>query len=173
MNYTSEHPGDEYKRKARSRCRFCRKGFCRKAVAATSVGIVACLSAGAISAGTINYTFKTDIREVNTGMVDGQEYLTIEINKTVGPMACRGNVLRLNADSAYNEKIEAVAFSALLQQDQVMITVPLQQSDCVDGKPAILDMYLLHNSSSVCLLRGGQDHSTQVVQLFSDLSTRR
>ncbi len=117
-----------------------------KAIAFASLGIAACLTTTAISAGTINYTFKTDIREVNTGMVDGEEYLTIEINKTVGPMACRGNVLRLNANAEINQKIEAVAFSALLQQDQVMITVPLQQSDCVDGKPAILDMYLLHNS---------------------------
>lgn len=96
--------------------------------------------------GTIIYNVKTDIREIHTGMLDGQEYLTIEINRVVGPMACRSNVLRLNTDATYTEKIETVAFSAVMQQDQVMITVPLQQSDCVNGSPPILDMYLLHNS---------------------------
>ena len=104
-----------------------------------------CLSSIATS-GTINYTIKTDIRELNTGVVDGEEFLTIQIDETVGPMACRSNILKLSASTPKIEEIEAVAFSALLQQDQVIITIPLQQSDCVDGNPAIVDMYLMHNS---------------------------
>ncbi len=110
-----------------------------------ALGVLMCVPASAL-AGTINYTLKTDIRELSTGMFDGVEYLTIEIDQTVGPMACRSNVLKVVTEDPLTEKIEAVALSALVQQDQVMITIPLQHSDCVDGNPAILDMFLLHNS---------------------------
>ena len=110
-----------------------------------ALGVLVSVPASAL-AGTINYTLKTDIRELSTGMVDGVEYLTIEIDQKVGPMACRSNVLKVVTEEPLTEKIEAVALSALVQQDQVMITIPLQRSDCVDGNPAILDMFLLHNS---------------------------
>lgn len=113
--------------------------------AAVAICVLSYFPASA-SAGTINYTLKTDILELSTGMLDGVEYLTIEIGQTVGPMACRSNVLKVNRTEPLTDKIETVALSALLQQDQVMITIPLQHSDCVDGNPAILNIFLLHNS---------------------------
>jgi len=115
-------------------------------VAGLLCGLVAVFYFGKDSkAGTINYTLITDIREVNTGTVDGLEYLTIEINRVVGPIECRSNVLRVDTTAAATENIETLALSALMQQEQVMITVPLQQSDCVDGNPSIVGLYTLHN----------------------------
>lgn len=116
-----------------------------KVIAAAAISAL-CYFPASVSSGTINYTLKADIRELSTGRFDGVEYLTIEIDQTVGPMACRSNVLKLDTAEALTDKIEAVAMSAFVQQDQVMITIPLQRSDCVDGNPAILDMFLLHNS---------------------------
>ena len=98
------------------------------------------------SAGTVNYTFKTDIQQVQAGNVNGREYLTIQIPGKVGPYSCRGNVLALAIDERHDQNIETLAFSAMLQSDQVMITIPLSEKDCLDGKPTVLDLYLMHNS---------------------------
>lgn len=112
----------------------------------TSLAFTASAHAG-IQKGTVNYSFKTDIQQVQTGQIDGKDFLTIQIPGEVGPMSCRGNVLKIEMDKDHgNEHIETIALSAMLQDDQVMITVPLSSRDCVDGKPTVLDMYLLHNS---------------------------
>lgn len=98
------------------------------------------------ASGTISYTFKTDIREVNSGTGTSDDFLTIEINQSVGPIECRGKVLKVGPDRRLQERIETLATSALVNQDQVVITIPLSKGDCIDGSPEILDMYLLHNS---------------------------
>lgn len=94
-------------------------------------------------AATANYTFKTDIQEVHAGNVDGQDILTIQIPGNVGPAGCRGNVLKLQVNESRNQQIGNIAFSAMLQSDPVMITIPLALSQCVDGKPTVLDMVLI------------------------------
>jgi len=98
------------------------------------------------AAGVISYSFKTDIREVSAGTLGDDDYLTIEINQAVGPIDCRSNILRVEQGQEQLHKIETLAVSALLQQDQVMITIPVSRGDCIDGSPAILDIHLLHNS---------------------------
>jgi len=98
------------------------------------------------AAGVISYSFKTDIREVSAGTLGDDDYLTIEINQAVGPIDCRSNILRVEQGQEQLHKIETLAMSALLQQDQVMITIPVSRGDCIDGSPAILDIHLLHNS---------------------------
>ena len=98
------------------------------------------------AAGVISYTFKTDIREINSGTGNANDFMTIQVNQAVGPIDCRSNVLKVGDDPHLRQKIETLAMSALVQQDQVMIRIPVSRGDCIDGSPAILDMYLLHNS---------------------------
>ncbi len=43
------------------------------------------------------------------------------------------------------QAIEAIALSAMLNDDSVLITVPLGYTDCIDGKPTVSDMYLLND----------------------------
>jgi len=118
----------------------------RNLLRGASVAVLLLFTGLANSVGVISYSFKTDIREVNTGSLDGGDYLTIEINQAVGPIDCRSNILKVKKGQELLHKIETLAMSALLQQDQVMITIPVSRGDCVDGNPAILDIHLLHNS---------------------------
>ena len=115
-------------------------------LSSVSVAVLLMVSGLANSAGVISYSFKTDIREVNSVTLDDGDYLTIEINQAVGPIDCRSNVLKVDQGQELLHKIETLAMSALLHQDQVMITIPVSRGDCVDGSPAILDIHLLHNS---------------------------
>ena len=118
----------------------------QRLLSGVSLTLLLMLSGVANSAGVISYSFKTDIREVSAGTLDDGDYLTIEINQAVGPIDCRSNVLKVEQGQELLHKIETLAMSALLQQDQVMITIPVSRGDCVDGNPAILDIHLLHNS---------------------------
>ena len=120
--------------------------FKQRLLSGVSLTLLLMLSGVANSAGVISYSFKTDIREVSAGTLDNGDYLTIEINQAVGPIDCRSNVLKVEQGQELLHKIETLAMSALLQQDQVMITIPVSRGDCVDGNPAILDIHLLHNS---------------------------
>ena len=105
--------------------------------------------AGAAHSAAVRHTFTTQLEEVRTGHFNGKEYLSIQIRGNVGPANCRGNVLKVDLDKFKSEhkqaEIENVALSAMLNDDSVLITVPLGLADCVDGKPTILDMYLLVN----------------------------
>lgn len=90
----------------------------------------------------------TQLSEVQRGTFDGHDYLTLHIGgHDVGPSRCRSNVLRMDtvsaADAARQEEIETIALSAMLSKALVMIVVPLDESQCVDGKPTLTDLYLL------------------------------
>ena len=90
----------------------------------------------------------TLLTEVQRGTFDGRDYLTLHIGgHEVGPSSCRSNVLRMDTGSEMGaerqEEIEAIALSAMLSADTVMIVVPLDVSQCVDGKPTFTDLYLL------------------------------
>lgn len=107
------------------------------------------LLASGLHAKSIDHTFATQLKEVRTGHFNGSEYLTIQIPGQVGPASCRGNVLKVDISTIRSETkqqaIETVALSAMLNDDSVLITVPLGYSDCIDGKPTVSDMYLLSN----------------------------
>lgn len=121
------------------------RSFCQ-ATALAGLLATSSLQAG-VQTGTVNYTFKTDIQQIQTGNIDGENFLTIQIPGEVGPMSCRSNILKVEMNNYRgNQQIETIAFSAMLRDDQVMITVPLSARDCVDGKPTVLDMYVIHNS---------------------------
>ena len=90
----------------------------------------------------------TLLTEVQRGTFDGRDYLTLHIGgHEVGPSSCRSNILRMDTGSEVGaerqEEIEAIALSAMLSADTVMIVVPLDDGQCVDGKPTFTDLYLL------------------------------
>lgn len=90
----------------------------------------------------------TVLTEVQRGTFDGRDFLTLHIaGKPVGPSSCRSNILRMDASgeaaAAHQENIETIALSAILRSDTVMIVVPLDTTQCVDGKPTFTDLYIL------------------------------
>lgn len=94
------------------------------------------------------YTFTTALKEVQSGSIDGKDYLNIRINGSAGPSLCHGNLLtfdnsRLSDNSS--KKISNIALAAMLNDEPVVITVPRSASKCVDGMPVLTDLYLLTN----------------------------
>lgn len=93
----------------------------------------------------------TQLKEVQRGTIDGRDYLTLNIGgHEVGPSSCRSNILRMDtsgdAGAARQKEIEAIAISAMLTATSVMIVVPLELDQCVDGKPTFKDLYPLSAS---------------------------
>ena len=90
----------------------------------------------------------TVLDEVKTGSVDGLGYLVIAIGaQPVGPLRCRGRVLRIDAtDGAAPARLtsmEQVALAAMLNADTVLVTVPLAPEACRDGRPTFTRLELL------------------------------
>ena len=90
----------------------------------------------------------TALNEVQRGNVGGREFLTLSIvGLSVGPLACRGTVLTTDTsrlgDAPRRERIETAALSAMLNAESVTITVPLDDLQCVDGKPTFTDLWVL------------------------------
>ena len=90
----------------------------------------------------------TALNEVQRGNVGGREFLTLSIDGlSVGPLACRGTVLTADTsrlgDAPRRERIETAALSAMLNAESVTITVPLDELQCVDGKPTFTDLWVL------------------------------
>lgn len=93
----------------------------------------------------------TQLKEVQRGTIDGRDYLTLNIGgHDVGPSSCRSNILRMDtsgeAGAERQKEIEAIAISAMLTATTVMIVVPLEIDQCVDGKPTFKDLYPLSAS---------------------------
>ena len=96
-------------------------------------------------------TITTQLTEVQRGTFDGRDYLTLHIGgHEVGPSGCRSNILRMDTSSkagaARQEEIETLALSAMLSGSLVVVVVPLDASQCVDGRPTFTDLYLLPTS---------------------------
>lgn len=90
----------------------------------------------------------TQLTEVQRGSYDGRDYLALHIGgHDVGPSSCRGNILRLDTSSdtgvARQQQLETLAYSAMLTASPVMIVVPLDIAQCVEGRPTFTDLYLL------------------------------
>lgn len=92
-------------------------------------------------------TFSTQLTAISSEHYNGREFLTIRIADRVGPATCRGNVLKVNVSelpsAEQRDELETVAFSAMLNANEVMISVPMGYTDCIDGKPTVADMHLL------------------------------
>ena len=127
------------------------------ASAATAATLIALLSASGAaraapttvpplpaSGGPASQTITTLLGEVGRGAVDGREFLTLQVGRAVGPAACRGDVLRVDTlelgDAAQRDRIETAALSAMLGDQVVSVTVPLDATRCTDGKPAFSDV---------------------------------
>jgi len=96
----------------------------------------------------VQVSITTQLTEVQRGTFDGRDYLTLHIGgHEVGPSSCRSNILRMDtgskAGAARQEEIETLALSAMLSGSLVVVVVPLDASECVDGKPTFTDLYLL------------------------------
>lgn len=120
----------------------------RKTIGLTRLfALASVVAANMAAASPVQHTFATQLEEVRAGSFNGQDYLTVQIPGHVGPASCRGNVLKIDSNnlpaSTNPQQIETVALSAMLYADEVLITIGLSQSDCVDGKPALVDLHLL------------------------------
>ena len=87
----------------------------------------------------------TALNEVQRGTVGGREFLTLSIDgRSVGPRACRGTILRVDTARLgalpRRARIETAALSAMLNEESVAITVPLDEMQCIDGKPTFTDL---------------------------------
>ncbi len=94
------------------------------------------------------YTFTTALKEVQSGSIDGKDYLNIRINGSAGPSLCHGNLLKFdnaNLSDSTSRNIGNIALAAMLNDEPVVITVPRSASKCVDGMPVVTDLYLLPN----------------------------
>jgi len=101
-----------------------------------------------VMAAASQVSIATQLKEVHRGTVDGRDILTLHIvGQAVGPAACRSNTLRVDTgsfdDINRQEEIETVALSAMLSSESVVITVSLDGSECIDGKPTFTDLYVL------------------------------
>ncbi|WP_157735649.1 hypothetical protein [Granulosicoccus antarcticus] len=120
-----------------------------------TVTVICTLMAGSATASSVSpptqVSIATQLNEVQRGTFDGRDYLTLHIGgHEVGPSSCRSNILRMDTSSetgaARQEEIETLALSAMLSRTLVMIVVPLDASQCVDGKPTFTNLYLLPTS---------------------------
>lgn len=125
-------------------------GFPTICAALYAYSLPAVATAGALSpsASISQVSIATRLNEVQRGTYDGRDYLSINIGgHDVGPSSCRSNILRMHTSNdtpvERQEQIEAVALSAMLNADTVMIVIPLDVSQCVDGKPTFIDLYVL------------------------------
>lgn len=95
----------------------------------------------------MNHTFTAELQEVRTGSINGREYLTIHIDSSVGPANCQGRKLRVDTHSVNTPgkqaKMESIALEAMLTSERVVITVPLNWNECVDGMPTLTDINLI------------------------------
>lgn len=107
-------------------------------------------SLSAIAQAAVNHTFTAELQEVRTGSINGREYLTIQIDASVGPANCQGSKLRVDTHSVKKPgkqaAMESIALEAMLTSEPVVITVPLNSNECVDGMPTLTDINLLTRS---------------------------
>jgi len=92
-----------------------------------------------------NETYATALKNVRTGSLNGKDFLTIEIDRGVGPMTCFGNTLRIDSGTAEGglerqQELENIALAAVITNETVIVTVPTAVDQCVDGMPMIADI---------------------------------
>lgn len=98
----------------------------------------------------VSHVLTTELQEVRSGTINGEEYLTIHIESSVGPIGCQGNVLRVDSGSmsqpGKQQAMESIALEAMLTSERVVLTIPLGGSKCVDGMPTLSDINLLNQT---------------------------
>lgn len=95
-------------------------------------------------------TISTELNEVRAGNIDGVDYLDLHIDRRVGPITCRNDVVSVDIDQ-YGENsesdIQVLALQAMVKSEPVLITVQLEENDCIDGKPLVSELVVLHKNS--------------------------
>ncbi|MFK8081285.1 MAG: hypothetical protein AB8B97_13440 [Granulosicoccus sp.] len=115
-------------------------------LARTLLLATAVISTSSLALSHAGVSIATQLKEVQTGTIDGRNYLSLNIGgHEIGPSTCRSNILRMDtsgeAGAERQEEIEAIAITAMLSGSTVMIDVPLDKSQCVDGKPTFTNLY--------------------------------
>ncbi|MEE9322403.1 MAG: hypothetical protein V3U76_18325 [Granulosicoccus sp.] len=118
----------------------------RSVKALSSSVVLAIAMTGAIAHASSHIDIATSLQQVQSGTLDGRDYLTIHIaGLPTGPAACRSNILKVDSialdKTGRQQKIEAIALSAVLNADTVMVSV--HNSHCIDGNPTFTNLYLL------------------------------
>jgi len=103
------------------------------------------------SPGVESQIVSTRLVEVRRGTVDGQEFLSLDLeHQPVGPDACRSRTVTSDTsrlgEPARSNRIETMALSAILRSAEVEITISLDAELCVDGKPVFTDLQPLPRS---------------------------
>lgn len=104
--------------------------------------------AGAVNGSTSapNHIFPTEVYEVRASSIDGNQVLTLEIADVTGPQGCKSSTVLLTnvqPDSARGVDLEALALQAMLESQTVLLSVPIEQGECVNGNPTVADMWIL------------------------------
>jgi len=118
-----------------------------KLVTTTSALTLMLCAASSYAAALYQHTITTELNEVRTGTLNGNDYLTVHIDTDVGPINCRGKVLRVDslsfAESTKQVNFENIALAAMLNSEKVVITVPMRRNQCVAGMPTMSSMHLV------------------------------
>jgi len=86
---------------------------------------------------------QTEVREVSSSSINGMRRLMLELGSVTGPVGCQNNrvLMPVNPNRRTSE-MEAIALSALLNSESVLIRVPTDSSKCIDGKPTVTALWL-------------------------------
>ena len=88
----------------------------------------------------------TDVREVRSSSINGQKVLSLGIRGMAGPADCRNSTVLLNTASlgtkTESERLEAIALQSILSSEPVIISVPTELGECIDGMPTFNNIWL-------------------------------
>lgn len=93
-----------------------------------------------------NYVVSTEVREVRSQSINGSQVLTLQINGVAGPLGCQSSTVTLRSSqtdiSGTDHDLEALALRAMLNAEEVFISVPASNEHCIDGRPTVTDLWL-------------------------------
>ena len=115
-----------------------------------ALAALVCSSTANAALPTITHTFETEVHEVMATNVNGENRLLLTIDATIGPAGCKASSVLLATDhlnKASRDKIESVALQAFLYSESVVVSVPTEPSQCVEGKPLATNLMLLNASA--------------------------
>lgn len=93
-----------------------------------------------------NYIVSTEVREVRSQTINGSQVLMLQINSVAGPLGCQSSTVTLRGAasdaSGNNPGLEALALRAMLNAEEVFISMPSSKEHCINGRPVVTDLWL-------------------------------
>ncbi len=98
-------------------------------------------------AATPHYIMSTEVREVRSQSINGSQVLMLQINAVAGPSGCQSSTVTLRSSESTSHghtehDLEALALRAMLNAEEVFISMPTSNEHCVDGRPTVTDLWL-------------------------------